>query len=42
MIGGSERLLEVRRTVFANCQKTVGKATNFHRVHGAGVGTSEH
>ena len=26
MIGGSERLLEVRRTVLANLQKTIGKA----------------
>jgi hypothetical protein len=26
MIGGSEGLLEVRRTVLANRQKTVGKA----------------
>ena len=26
MIGGSERLLEVRRTVLADLQKTIGKA----------------
>ena len=26
MIGGSERLLEVRRTVLADLQKTIGEA----------------